>query len=161
MLFYHLNVVPLEIPPLKKHAYDIPLLVDHYKQKHNKDLSRSVKMSTAALRHLRNYPWPGNISELVHVIKRLVSLAPSDDAILEPQDLITLLGEKQAHVVPEQTFRFFSSLKEATSSFEKNFLLYLLKINHYNLEQVCDHLHMDKTQLQNKLLELNIQAGKG
>ena len=156
-LFMHFNILPLEIPPLRKHAYDIPLLVEHFlTQEKNAHSNKSVILSTSALRQLRNYSWPGNIAELAAVIKKITALAPADHHVITPYDLVLFWGEKQTEFIEKQSFLSFASLDEATRTFQKNFLHYLLKKNHYNFEQVSSQLSMNQSQLRNKLLELNI-----
>jgi two-component system NtrC family response regulator len=80
-LFYRLNVVQLEIPPLRDRAEDIPLLAEHYVEQLNPEL----RLSPGTLRLLQDYHWPGNIRELVNVIRRAVVLC-SGETIL-PQHL--------------------------------------------------------------------------
>jgi two-component system NtrC family response regulator len=67
-LYYRLNVVRLEIPPLRARADDIPQLVEHFARQHNAD----IQISPAAMRLLREYGWPGNIRELANVMRRAV-----------------------------------------------------------------------------------------
>lgn len=76
-LFYRLNVVRLEIPPLQERQEDIPLLAEHFCRQFNPQ----VRLSPGALRLLQNYSWPGNIRELANVLRRAVVMCP-DDTIL-------------------------------------------------------------------------------
>jgi two-component system NtrC family response regulator len=76
-LFYRLNVVRLEIPSLQQRSEEIPLLAEHFARTFNP----RAKLSTAALRLLQNYSWPGNIRELANVMRRAVVMCP-DDTIL-------------------------------------------------------------------------------
>jgi len=72
-LFYRLNVVPLQIPPLRKRAGDIPLLVNHIIKKFNERLKKSITgIADDALVALERYPWPGNIRELENVLERTI-----------------------------------------------------------------------------------------
>jgi two-component system NtrC family response regulator len=80
-LFYRLNVVQLEIPPLRARAEDIPLLAEHYVEQLNPEL----RLSPAVLRQLQAYHWPGNVRELVNVIRRAAVLCPGD--MILPQHL--------------------------------------------------------------------------
>ena len=80
-LYYRLNVVQLEIPPLRTRAEDIPQLAQHYIGQFNPEL----RLSPAALRQLQDYHWPGNIRELVNVIRRAAVLCPGDT--IQPQHL--------------------------------------------------------------------------
>jgi two-component system response regulator AtoC len=78
-LFYRLNVVRLEVPPLRERPKDIPLLLDHFLARFRDTLGKPVRaLSDEALEHLVAYPWPGNIRELENVIERAIILADGD-----------------------------------------------------------------------------------
>jgi two-component system response regulator AtoC len=78
-LFYRLNVVHVEVPPLRERSQDIPLLVDHFLARFREALGRPVRsIDDDALDKLVAYPWPGNIRELENVIERAVILAEGD-----------------------------------------------------------------------------------
>ncbi len=81
-LFYRLNVVPLNIPPLRERTDDIPLLLDHFL---NKFSANAKKFSPEALRFLVNYSWKGNVRELENMVERTVLL--TDREIILPEDL--------------------------------------------------------------------------
>ncbi len=74
-LYYRLNVVPLQIPPLRQRMSDIPLLVAHFLEKLN---AGERKISSEAMEALATYRWPGNIRELENTIERILILAPGD-----------------------------------------------------------------------------------
>jgi len=78
-LFYRLNVVPIELPPLRERREDIPLLVDHFIQKYCEETGRcSIQVSNEATQMLMEYEWRGNIRELENCIERAVILADND-----------------------------------------------------------------------------------
>jgi two-component system NtrC family response regulator len=83
-LFYRLNVVHLNIPPLRDRKEDIPLLIQHLLQRHS---SSSITFSDDALKELQSYKWPGNIRELSNFVTRVVTLSDSADAIITPSNL--------------------------------------------------------------------------
>ena len=78
-LFYRLNVVRLEIPPLSSRAEDIPLLAEHFVRQ----LNRKLKLAPAALRLMQQYAWPGNIRELANVMRRAVVICNGDTILPE------------------------------------------------------------------------------
>jgi two-component system NtrC family response regulator len=80
-LFYRLNVVRLEIPPLRSRPEDVPLLARHFIQQFNPDL----RLAPAALRLLEEYPWPGNIRELANVMRRAAVMCSGDT--IQPKHL--------------------------------------------------------------------------
>ncbi|MEK7338853.1 MAG: sigma-54 dependent transcriptional regulator, partial [candidate division NC10 bacterium] len=78
-LYYRLNVVPIYLPPLRQRKDDIPLLVDHFLAKYNREFNRKVKgFSAGATAALYEYDWPGNVRELENVIERAVALAKGE-----------------------------------------------------------------------------------
>ncbi len=84
-LFYRLNVLPIELPPLRAHADDVPVLVRFYVDLFNQEFRKSVKgVSPAAMRVLQQYGWPGNIREVRNAVERAMLLA--DGEWLEPVD---------------------------------------------------------------------------
>jgi two-component system response regulator AtoC len=91
-LFYRLNVMRLEVPPLRERPRDIPLLVDHFLAHFRKTLGRAVRtLSDDALERLLAYRWPGNVRELENVIERAIILADGDTVTLRelPQNVVS------------------------------------------------------------------------
>jgi len=85
-LFYRINVVRLQLPPLREHREDIPLLAHHFLYKHAKRQGKSIKgISAGAMAALQSYDFAGNVRELENVIERAVTL--KQDGRLEPGDL--------------------------------------------------------------------------
>jgi DNA-binding NtrC family response regulator len=77
-LFFRLNVIRVEVPPLRERREDVPLLVDHFIERFAKEFRRPVRgVSAEALQQLVAYPWPGNVRELRNVIERIVILESS------------------------------------------------------------------------------------
>lgn len=77
-LYFRLNVIPLFLPPLREREEDIPILIDYFLNKFNKENSRSVIMDKSALQVFLTYNWPGNVRELENTIERLVIMSGSD-----------------------------------------------------------------------------------
>src|SRR5581483_7371545 len=76
-LFYRLNVIPIEIPPLRERRDDIPALVEHFIQKHAQRTGRRIeRIEDATMAELQQYDWPGNVRELENTIERAVVLSP-------------------------------------------------------------------------------------
>jgi DNA-binding NtrC family response regulator len=95
-LWFRLNVVRLELPPLRERRNDVPLLARFFLDKYNRRYNRDVKLTESGLKALKDFTWPGNVRQLQHLIERLTILAPNDridaesvhDAIsaMEPKD---------------------------------------------------------------------------
>jgi DNA-binding NtrC family response regulator len=90
-LFYRLNVVPIQIPPLRERAADVPALVGHYLATLTGETGTAVSLDAAAMALLAGYRWPGNVRELVNVVERLVVLGGGGE--LDAATLKSLLPE--------------------------------------------------------------------
>jgi len=77
-LYYRLNVVPITLPPLRERASDIPLLIEHFLRKYNKQNRREVRLSAEMVELMASYHWPGNVRELENCIERLVVMAETN-----------------------------------------------------------------------------------
>ena len=89
-LYYRLNVIPIHLPPLRERCADIPLLVNHFLMKFNRENNRKVsKLSRNVLDLLCSYSWPGNVRELENCIERAVVMSPGDSLLpsLLPQEV--------------------------------------------------------------------------
>ena len=104
-LFYRLNVVPIEIPPLRERREEIILLSQHFLEGFNKEYDTYRTFSIEALDTLHEYQWPGNIRELKNLIERLVVVTPSDRIELEdlPDELVESRN-KQDSFYQEEVF---------------------------------------------------------
>ncbi len=93
-LFYRINVIPIQVPPLRERDGDIPLLVQHFLKQHCKEKEIPLKkLSKAALHLLESYNWPGNVRELENLIERLVIL--TEESIIEVEDLPSRIRQQQ------------------------------------------------------------------
>jgi Nif-specific regulatory protein len=91
-LYYRLNVIPIHLPPLRNRRQDIPLLVNHFLEKYNREDNKNVtKISPEALDRLLEYPWPGNVRELENCIERAVVMSPGEavTAGLLPEEVVS------------------------------------------------------------------------
>jgi transcriptional regulator with PAS, ATPase and Fis domain len=84
-LLYRIDVVRIEVPPVRERPEDIPLLVSHYWERKSRELGRVAQLSAEALRVMEGYHWPGNVRELVNVVERV--LVGSVKPVIEPGDL--------------------------------------------------------------------------
>jgi len=89
-LFYRLNVIPLNLPPLRERYEDVKLLTEHYLSKFMKEHKKDMSLSKETLEILLNYPWPGNIRELQNTMERIVLICPNG----------VILPEMLNHVLP-------------------------------------------------------------
>lgn len=157
-LYYLLNEVTMEIPPLREHSEDVPALlgfyVDHFM---NQEKLPFRKFSMAAQNYLRNYSWPGNVRELKNLVQRLMILGVGDD--MELDEVKSALG-----AVVEQTGssssvpEFYNlPLKEAREHFEKAYLEYHFEKSGGSVAKLATVIGMERTHLYRKLHALNIK----
>ncbi|MDK2971158.1 MAG: hypothetical protein PWP23_913 [Candidatus Sumerlaeota bacterium] len=113
-LYYRLNVVHIEMPPLSQRAEDIPLLVDYFLRRLQRETRRQCpSVSSAAMKVLQAYPWPGNVRELENVIRNLVLTVKSDTVL--PSDL-RLRGELAETAPPRGEFSAAAPSTQAFAS---------------------------------------------
>ncbi len=157
-LFYHLNVVPLRIPPLREHREDVPELlnfyVDHYVT-HEKLPYRHFDMG--AQNYLRNYAWPGNIRELKNLVQRLLILGAGED--ITQSEVEGALGG--AEMIPRSSagfpVPFELPLRQAREAFEKAYLEYHLEKHNGNVSQIAQAAGVERTHLYRKLRAVGIE----
>ena len=157
-LFYHLNVVPLNIPALRDHAEDVPDLLNYYLDffaTHEKLPYR--RFSVGAQNFLRNYDWPGNVRELKNLVQRALILGGGDE--ITQQEVEGALGAPQPiQVQPlEGLVSFDQPLREARDQFEKAYLDYQLEKHSGNVSKMAKEAGMERTHLYRKLRSLGVE----
>ena len=151
-LLFRLNVVKMELPPLRQRKEDIPLLVHHFLDKYTRQMNKRVPgLTNGTLRALLNHHWRGNVRELENVIERAVIFA--EDRQIQVEDL-PFKTEGITDDVSED-------LKEALSQFERQHILYSLRRHNYDKAETAKHLGIGVSSLYRKLDELNIPKSLG
>ncbi len=154
-LYYHLNVVPIEVPSLRNHREDIPELVEYYVDVFaNKENLPYRRFTVGALNRLRNHSWPGNIRELKNVVQRLLILGSGGDVETDEIDAA------MANAVSQQRGGALEGLdlplKAARERFERAYLERQLRIAGGNVSQVAARAGLERTHLYRKLKSLGI-----
>ena len=153
-LYYRLNVISIELPPLRDRKEDIPMLADHFITFFCKQNGRvKYPLTQDALRLILEWNWPGNVRELENAIERAVVLAPEGGPIspdLLPSELLQS-GRTSFTVDPDG-----SSLKDLVLEFEKNMILTALTKSDWNQKKAAGLLRVNPTTLNEKLKRLNI-----
>lgn len=157
-LFYHLNVVPLHIPPLREHHEDVPELLAYYVDwlaTHERLPYRHF--SVAAQNFLRNHAWHGNVRELKNLVQRTLILGAGEDISQdEIESIIGMLPTLQAPE-PELSVSFDQPLREAREQFEKAYLEHQLKKHAGNVSKMAKEVGMERTHLYRKLRSLGLE----
>jgi len=134
-LFYRLNVVSLELPPLNERKEDIPLLVDYFINNLVDDTERRVKkFSPEAMQLLLDAAWPGNVRQLYNVVEHAVALSTSP--IISEDLLHDAIKQHQSKILP---------LAEARRQFEQQYLIQLLQTTRGNVSQAARMAHRNRT----------------
>ncbi|MFH1966163.1 MAG: sigma-54 dependent transcriptional regulator, partial [Acidobacteriota bacterium] len=153
-LFYRLNVISIELPPLRDRKEDIPMLADHFISFFCKQNGRTkYPLTQDALKVLIEWNWPGNVRELENAIERAVVLAPAGGPISPeylPSELLQT-GRTSVNVDPDG-----SSLKDLVLEFEKTLILTALTKSDWNQKKAAGLLRVNPTTLNEKLKRLNI-----
>ena len=153
-LFYRLNVIPLQLPPLRKRPNDIPMLIDHFIKKFNVENAREVRgVTEKAMKLLLNYHWPGNIRELENYIERAVVLCKTDRITDTDLPSHLALGELARHShSPSDTIMPIAEM-------EKIMILKALESFDGNRTKAAEALGINPRTLRNKLHEYGMMGG--
>lgn len=148
-LYFRLNTLILEIPPLRERKEDLPLLIEHFVKDKSLELGRDFKgISKGFMEALLRYNWPGNVRELINVIERTLILSPSGflteevlpDNILREENLPLNKGEMRE-------INKAINLRE----FERDLVLQALEKNNWNQTRAAEYLGISRKQLINKI----------
>jgi DNA-binding NtrC family response regulator len=165
-LYYRINVVKIELPPLRDRVADIPSLVGHFLQQYAKELGKQIAgFSPQALDALRRYPYPGNVRELQNIIERAAVLSRSPTIGLA--DLPPQLTEAPAspvlaahtsttaatgpHSRGDEIPWIPTALEDALREPERRILLKALRANAWNRQKTADQLQINRTTLYKKM----------
>ena len=141
-LFYRLNVLPIELPPLRQRKKDIPLLIDHFLRINAKRSGKPAKtFSNEAIKALMEYDWPGNVRELQNLVERCFTI--SKDSVIQLQD-ISILSVAKPKIKG-------MNLKDAVDAFEQEYIGEVLESVDGNRTQAALILGVHRNTLLSKL----------
>jgi DNA-binding NtrC family response regulator len=157
-LYFRLNVLPLEMPPLRARVDDIPELVRFYADwfPNNENLPYRP-FSVAAQNRMRNHSWPGNVRELRNVVKQLLVLGGEGE--VSAREVEEALKQSPAAGTPETAARpdwFDLPLREAREQFEREYLTFKLAEAEGSVGRLAESVGMERTHLYRKLRALGI-----
>jgi DNA-binding NtrC family response regulator len=157
-LFYRLNVITVDLPPLRSRTEDIPLLVNHFLGAFSTENNKSARhISPEALRPIMDYGWPGNVRELENVIERAVVLS---NGTMIGIDLLPdhIVGRGSAGKIFEH--RPDASLFEIIEDCERRIIMEMLEKCNWNQTEAADRFHIPLSTLNQKIKRLNIEIRK-
>lgn len=151
-LFYRINVINIELPPLRERLSDIPLLAQHFLARTCEDAGKgSEGFAEEALSAMQRYNWPGNVRELQNVVERAVLLGRGPKVTLEDLPRELTLGQP-AHFEPLTG----KALKDAMEAPERAIIREVLELNHWNRNATADALGINRTTLYKKMKRLGL-----
>lgn len=160
-LFYRINVIPIEVPPLRQRKADIPLLVKHFIHEASVINGLEVKDFTDDLMEVfLNYYWPGNVRQLKNIVERMVVL--SEDDVLSIKDAPPVLLNKNTDADYNYGVDTTNGipLREARDDFEKTYILRALQSTNWNVAQTAKLLDMERTYLYRKIKYYDLEQHK-
>ena len=161
-LFYRLNVVPIQLPPLRERRDDIPLLVEHFRQKYNARLKKNVeRIEDSALTALSLYSWPGNIRELENVLERTILFA--ETPTIRVQDLPPSLHKPQeagagGPSAPLHPGPLKEIVKGQVQAIERDLIVRGLEVTGGNVTRTAKLLRISRKSLQMKMKEFSLRV---
>jgi DNA-binding NtrC family response regulator len=151
-LYYRLNVIAIELPPLREHQEDIPLLAHHFIEKFNIEMGGKIeRIAEEALELLIEYDWPGNVRELENVIERAMVITKGN--FIKAEDL---------HLSPQVIKRkggAAASDDKTIKAVEKKHIEKILKENNWNIQKSAEKLGIDRVTLYNKIKKYKLKKG--
>jgi DNA-binding NtrC family response regulator len=151
-LYYRLNVISIELPPLREHKEDVPLLAHHFIEKLNIEMGGKVeRISEEALDLLLEYDWPGNVRELENVMERAMVITKG-----------TFIKAEDLHLSPQVTkIRGTTPLSgdKTIKAVEKKHIAKILTENNWNIQKSAEQLGIDRVTLYNKIKKYKLKEG--
>jgi DNA-binding NtrC family response regulator len=151
-LYYRLNVIPIEIPPLRDRKEDIPLLLEHF-LRHFSSVMKQEKsdISLEAMEYLKNYEWKGNIRELENMVERMVILSQSQTITVDdlPKEIRVGLIDSEFFPLPEKGINL--------DELEKNLIIQALERTNRNQTHTAKLLGISRHTLIYRLEKYNIK----
>ncbi|MBL8125559.1 MAG: sigma-54-dependent Fis family transcriptional regulator [Blastocatellia bacterium] len=152
-LFYRLNVIPFQVPPLRERLEDVPLLIEHFNRRFSFDNGKRPKtFSSDAVERLQTHTWPGNVRELKNTIERIIIMNAKQN--IGPDDLPELGFTDDK---PASSFRF-PSFKAATDAYQREFILHKLAQHDGNVSKAAEEMGVDRSHLYRRMRNLGIQG---
>ena len=155
-LYYRLNVIPIEVPPLRRRVEDIPTLAQIFLDKFaRQDITPPKKLTEGALSLLCQYGWPGNVRELKNLIERLTIM--TDAETIDAADLPAPYNPENAGTVESAKSPFFNydTLKQARNAFEREFVKVKLLENDRNITKTAEAIGVGRSFIRQKIKELD------
>ena len=158
-LFYRINVIILNAPPLRDRKEDIPLLAEHFLNEVIREQGlKDKRLTDQSIELMKGYDWPGNVRELRNLMERVAIMTAGDR--INPADLSIIAGDQQRNV-STLINAGSGSLKDARAGFERYFILEKLRENKWNITKTAEDLKIERSNLHRKIKLLGIEEPEG
>jgi DNA-binding NtrC family response regulator len=156
-LFFRINVVPIQVPPLRDRLEDVPALAEHFLQQSARRLDRTLSLSEKAIAALQLYSWPGNVRELENLVERMAIL--DRDSVIDSDDIPPALGGEAGEAVSRTLWDITENgvdLPTAVARFERALIGTAMRRSNSNKSKAAMLLGIGRTTLIDKLRKLGM-----
>jgi transcriptional regulator with PAS, ATPase and Fis domain len=159
-LFYRLNVIPINLPPLRERREDVPILVDHFIKRYFRQRNEEPRLiSPAVLQAFMRYPWPGNVRELENACERIAQTCTCDTVRLGCVPVSVLFhryAEDHEPIVETHTHPSAVSLDDRLREVESNLISWALKVSGGNKSKAAELLNIKRSTLGDRIKKLDL-----
>ncbi|MDX6403003.1 MAG: two-component system, NtrC family, nitrogen regulation response regulator NtrX [Blastocatellia bacterium] len=151
-LFFRLNVIPFEVPPLRERLEDVPMLVEHFNQRFGKAYGKEAKrFDPKAIEAMQRYSWPGNVRELRNTVERVMIMLQNQRVGVKD---LPAFGDEEP---PASSYRF-PSFKEASDAYHREFIQRKLDEAGGNVSRAAELMGIDRSHLYRRMRALGLSA---
>lgn len=155
-LFHRLNVIPINIPPLRERKEDIPILIEHFTKTICEKNKFPIKsFDKKAIELLQKLPWTGNVRELRNLVERIVIMVPHNE--ITEKDIVELIPHSSSKM--DDILSVTNSFQEFKEKSERAFILKQLESNGWNISKTSDVLGIQRSHLYSKMKKYEIEKG--
>jgi transcriptional regulator with GAF, ATPase, and Fis domain len=159
-LFYRLNVIPVNLPPLRERREDVPILVDHFVKRYFRQRGEEPRaISPAVLQAFMRYPWPGNVRELENACERIAQTCTCDTVRLGCVPVSVLFhkyAEDQEPILETHAHPSAVSLDDRLKEVESNLISWALKVSGGNKSKAAELLSIKRSTLGDRIKKLEL-----
>jgi len=159
-LFYRLNVIPINLPPLRERREDVPILVDHFIKRYFRQRGEDARtISPAVMQAFMRYPWPGNVRELENACERIAQTCTCETVRLGCVPVSVLFHkytEENAPIVETHTHPSAVSLDDRLREVESNLISWALKVSGGNKSKAAELLNIKRSTLGDRVKKLDL-----
>jgi DNA-binding NtrC family response regulator len=158
-LFYRLNVVPIQIPPLRERVSDIPLMVHHFQDRLSREKNRPLKtFAKETVECLQNYPWPGNVRELENLVERVTILSEGEEITMADLPEKFTSPVRVTNIQPLEIPAQGISLNDAVEEFENQLITKAMRLADGVKSKAAKLLNLNRTTLVEKIKKKNLNS---